>query len=481
MAHQHLMTAAKGRQSRDFRGGCRGERNGATTGYSAALGSGVIKGESANGGRHPFGSNDAVADSTVPVSAFGDLFSGYLRHRITNMAAFPVAVNEIWTDISCIRSASEELLTATLLMDGAPIAPPLIDQRPDINLLTSARCSLKSAVGDWPSLRLTVREFGACGVEECVKGERWLCVTVRFPRLAGLRLLEDSVVRLRCLPKERRHALEKQLTLQAPRLDRLPIASYSGATEASESGLPEFDVQLLHRGRGQFRFTPVHTGYDSVHLGDEMELRTTVRDRDGWRYSRLTGLVLERVPPDGEVQPSDIVPLVLSDGCANREYKLLAPENPSWFENDPLVVRFSFRAFSFQGVTSDDLIRVTVRIAACRYYEPDCRPPVCGPGTSTRVRRSVDSEPAALSSSRQSHFRVVAHAVGEELPISSPVGLEFFYPAALLALSAVLALSTFVSLLLTLATMRNTLKSLREAFLKPRFRNDFEVLEEKCK
>ena len=51
---------------------------------------------------------------------------------------------------------------------------------------------------------LQVHHLSSCGVRDCEEqGESWLCLMVRFPALAGLKLPEDEVIDIKCRPQDR--------------------------------------------------------------------------------------------------------------------------------------------------------------------------------------------------------------------------------------------------------------------------------------
>ncbi len=65
--------------------------------------------------------------------------------------------------------------------------------------------------------------------------------------------------------------------------------------------------------------------------------------------------------------------LVLSDGCRNPAYRVLAPRNPWRDPANRLIVNFDFRVFMFQEMGSGDAIMITANIVAC-VEEIDCAP-----------------------------------------------------------------------------------------------------------
>ena len=47
------------------------------------------------------------------------------------------------------------------------------------------------------------QKMESCGVSQCDNsGELWMCVTIRFPMLPGLKLPEDEVIDIKCKPQD---------------------------------------------------------------------------------------------------------------------------------------------------------------------------------------------------------------------------------------------------------------------------------------
>ena len=62
---------------------------------------------------------------------------------------------------------------------------------------------------------LDLVSMDGCGVRACqVDGEAWLCVMVRFPIMAGLKLPEDEVIEIKCKPQDRAIEGMASLSLQ---------------------------------------------------------------------------------------------------------------------------------------------------------------------------------------------------------------------------------------------------------------------------
>lgn len=70
---------------------------------------------------------------------------------------------------------------------------------------------------------------------------------------------------------------------------------------------------------------------------------------------------------------SDVISLVQDDGCRNPVYSALAPFHPYRDTSNTLAVAFNFKAFMFQDMPDDGVIRITAKIMAC-VEEIDCAP-----------------------------------------------------------------------------------------------------------
>ena len=52
---------------------------------------------------------------------------------------------------------------------------------------------------------LDLSKMEDCGVGQCQNGggnEFWMCVTIRYPMLPGLKLPEDEVIDIKCKPQD---------------------------------------------------------------------------------------------------------------------------------------------------------------------------------------------------------------------------------------------------------------------------------------
>jgi hypothetical protein len=125
-------------------------------------------------------------------------------------------------------------------------------------------------------IELEGQKMTDCGIRAC---DVRMCLVVRMASVPGLRLAEDPLVTLQCVPQETIVSHTKHLKLNAHfqqgRSNTRPIAIASGGNQR------KFDtvVTILRRNNGVFD-QPIQQG-SAVRLGDELMLRTTVRDGDG--------------------------------------------------------------------------------------------------------------------------------------------------------------------------------------------------------
>lgn len=111
--------------------------------------------------------------------------------------------------------ASRERFTAVISASGGLTASPIFEEMPSIDPLTSRVCQIQPSDKQAGSFQLEVTNLDACGVRPCTgvsDGHHpWLCLTLRFPVLAGLKLPEDEIVEIRCKQQDRTVAERKDI------------------------------------------------------------------------------------------------------------------------------------------------------------------------------------------------------------------------------------------------------------------------------
>ena len=76
-------------------------------------------------------------------------------------------------------------------------------------------CLIAPTASERGVFALDLVSMEGCGVRACqVDGEEWLCVMVRFPIMAGLKLPEDEVIEIKCKPQDRAIEGMASLSLQ---------------------------------------------------------------------------------------------------------------------------------------------------------------------------------------------------------------------------------------------------------------------------
>lgn len=129
---------------------------------------------------------------------------------------------------------------------------------------------------------------------------------------------------------------------------------------------------IFRRNGDSFR-RPLETN-GVVQLGEDLMLRTQTKQGDGWNYTKITDISMQRLGSSGEVL--NTVNLVSHNGCINPSMKSVCTLPPQY--EPPLGQRFGFKAVMFQGMKSGDEVVMSIRILGC-VNRNDCESPVqCG-------------------------------------------------------------------------------------------------------
>lgn len=111
-------------------------------------------------------------------------------------------------------------------------------------------------------------------------------------------------------------------------------------------------------------------------------LRTQTRQGDGWNFTKITDISMQRLGSAGETL--NTISLVGNSGCINPTMKSICPLPPQY--EPPLGQRFGFRAVMFQGMKSGDEVVMSIRVMGC-INRNDCEASHCLGGG--RIRREV--------------------------------------------------------------------------------------------
>ena len=120
-------------------------------------------------------------------------------------------------DIHCMRTANTETFTSFLRLPQNFLSPPVLENV-GIESIDPTQCLItRTNVDGIFALDLSAME--SCGVSQCrekniapqvpqqqdraaAAAELWMCVTIRFPMLPGLKLPEDEVIDIKCKPQD---------------------------------------------------------------------------------------------------------------------------------------------------------------------------------------------------------------------------------------------------------------------------------------
>nr|XP_016928874.1 uncharacterized protein LOC108009223 [Drosophila suzukii] len=310
--------------------------------------------------------------------------------------------NQLRLRLKDMRCLSGGYFRAVLKLDSFLGAIPTVDQDNDDQL--DKRCEMKLS-RSFLLLDISAENFERCGVRTCGQD---LCLRLRFPAIRGLRTSGDSILTLHCKTQERvavkTHALKMGVAND--------VQARSGGSYAHGGNQFRTHVELLRKG---------NTGYtrhletnEAVQLGEELLLRAHVLAGDGWNYTKLSDVQLQRIAGGGEVL--NTVQLVSSRGCLNPAMQAICAHPPVL--EPPLGQRLHFKAVMFPGMRSGEVLVISMRITGCLERE-DCQVTAqdCLPSVGQRRRRNV-SHGNGTEVSELSHltFRVVMPGEGDVSP-----------------------------------------------------------------
>uniref|UniRef100_A0A1I8PZK0 ZP domain-containing protein n=1 Tax=Stomoxys calcitrans TaxID=35570 RepID=A0A1I8PZK0_STOCA len=293
-----------------------------------------------------------------------------------------------------------------LKVDSFIGATPTVD-----NDSSDKRCELKLHKS-YVVIDLAGEDFTACGVQQCEEG---LCLRLRFPAIRGMRTGSDSILTLHCKPQSRvavkTHALKMTVVNE--------VQSRSLGTYAKGGSQNAFrtHVELLRKTpQGYARH--VH-GNEAVQLGEDLLLRAHVLAGDGWNFTKLTDVSLQRISPSGEMLNN--VNLVTSQGCLNPSMKSICSQPPSY--DAPLGYKLPFKAVMFQGMHSGEELLMTMRITGC-LDSRDCQVAAdqCFAPNGNLIRRKRDTLPTEQNRTEISEISKISFRVimpGEHVPMTT--------------------------------------------------------------
>lgn len=136
---------------------------------------------------------------------------------------------------------------------------------------------------------------------------------------------------------------------------------------AQGGGNSKFRTQVgIFRRNGDSFHRPLDAN-GVVQLGEDLMLRMQTKQGDGWNYTKITDISMQRLGSAGEVL--NTASLVSHNGCLNPSMRSICTVPPQY--EPPLGQRFGFRAVMFQGMKSGDEVVMSIRISGC-VSKSDC-------------------------------------------------------------------------------------------------------------
>ncbi|TDG51156.1 hypothetical protein AWZ03_002519 [Drosophila navojoa] len=307
--------------------------------------------------------------------------------------------NQLRLRIKDMRCLQAGYFRAILKLDSFVGAAPVLDNDYDESS-ADKHCELKLS-RSYLLLDIAGADFERCGVRNCGQD---LCLRLRFPAIRGLRTGGDSILTLHCKTQER--VAVKTHALKMGVANDVQARSAGSYAHGGNQNAFRTHVELLRRGSNGYTQHLESNG--AVQLGEELLLRAHVLAGDGWNYTKLSDVQLQRISAGGEVLNS--VQLITPRGCLNPAMQSICAHAPS--AEPPLGQRLQFRAVMFPGMHSGDVLVMSMRITGCLERE-DCQLSAqdCQPGVAQRRRRDTVLQPHAngTEASELSHitFRVI--------------------------------------------------------------------------
>ncbi|XP_037941001.1 uncharacterized protein LOC119673955 [Teleopsis dalmanni] len=221
------------------------------------------------------------------------------------------------------------------------------------------RCELKLS-RSYVLVDIAEEDFQKCGVRKCGKD---LCLRLRFPAIRGMRTSADAIMTLHCKTQDRiavkTHALKIGVANDAQARNTGTYA-HGGSQNTFRT-----HIELLRKSNNGF--TQHLPANGAVQLGEDLLLRAHVLTGDGWNYTKLSDVSLQRIAPSGELL--NLANLITTNGCVNPSMQSICTQPPVY--DPPLGHKLAFKAVMFQGMRSGDEVVMTMRIHGC-LEQHDC-------------------------------------------------------------------------------------------------------------
>ncbi|XP_066944869.1 uncharacterized protein [Macrobrachium rosenbergii] len=278
------------------------------------------------------------------------------------------------TEIKCMKTETTSSFMALLSLPVGYNAIPVFEDRPSVDPTINTACRMIPTQLTNDMFQLIVSDLDRCGVRECrqTNGETWLCLTLRFPLVNGLKLPEDETILIRCRPQDKMESDTHYLTVSTANNEKSPPSVFDGGQQDFRC-----EIGLFRKLPGTELFASRVTSEVELDLGEEVQLRSIVKAGDGWEYSLLTTIIIQKTGTKRTRSILNAADLVFADGCRNPSYKVIAKNHPKRDPRNPLINNFTFRIFMFQDMEVNEDLMITANVIGC-VEAKDCAATECG-------------------------------------------------------------------------------------------------------
>ncbi|XP_064083710.1 uncharacterized protein LOC135199519 isoform X2 [Macrobrachium nipponense] len=278
------------------------------------------------------------------------------------------------TEIKCMKTETTSSFMALLSLPVGYNAIPVFEDRPSVDPTINTACRMIPTQLTNDMFQLVVSDLDRCGVRECrhTNGETWLCLMLRFPLVNGLKLPEDETILIRCRPQDKMESDTHYLTVSTANNDKSPPSVFDGGQQDFRC-----EIGLFRKLPGTELFASRVTSEVELDLGEEVQLRSIVKAGDGWEYSLLTTIIIQKTGTKRTRSILNAADLVFADGCRNPSYKVIAKNHPKRDPRNPLINNFTFRIFMFQDMDVNEDLMITANVIGC-VEAKDCAATECG-------------------------------------------------------------------------------------------------------
>ncbi|CAG2174352.1 unnamed protein product [Oppiella nova] len=200
---------------------------------------------------------------------------------------------EVTANIKCNKDTEEEYFNAVVTLPTGFGTIPVFNEASNVNPSVSDECIIKQTAMGSNKFAVKILDLDSCGVQtqKAADGALWMSVSLRFPLIGSLRTADDEIITLMCRPQDRvivrNHVLDIKSQIQNPL-----------RTVFSSSPL-DFDcnLEVYLKSDEDNAFSRMLPNEDVIEVGQEVQLRATVRSGDGWKYAMIKDVTVHKVIP----------------------------------------------------------------------------------------------------------------------------------------------------------------------------------------